>query len=114
MLGKPKFNYGDKVYFEIRMNKDAPLITLAGTVEIIDAYGTFEQNEEVSYDILVPEYGLFKHMRESCLMSVTLLNRCANCLCSHDYSDENKFYCEALSVWVHSEKVNCTKFKEKK
>ena len=46
--------------------------TLKGHVYIVDAYGTFEQNEESSYDIMVDdgdfpiEYPcLFKHIRES-------------------------------------------------
>ena len=70
MLGKPKYTYGDKVKFDI--NYEGKTYLLEGAVNIIDAYGTFEQNEEVSYDIIV-ENGdfpsdypcLFKHIRES-------------------------------------------------
>ena len=47
MLGHPKFNYHDIVEFQI----DCEI--LVGVIEIIDAYGTFFQNEEVSYDIYV-------------------------------------------------------------
>lgn len=37
-----------------------------GVVWIVDAYGTFEQNEEVSYDIYVEEENcLYKHIRQS-------------------------------------------------
>lgn len=36
-----------------------------GFVKIVDEYGTFEQWEEPSYDILVPGEGLYKHIRES-------------------------------------------------
>ena len=36
-----------------------------GYINIVDEYGTFEQWDEPSYDILVPEEGLYKHIRES-------------------------------------------------
>ena len=68
MLGKPKYTYDDKVKFKIkRDNKEYELI---GTIEIIDKYGTFEDNSDVSYDIMVDkcpwnnEPCLFKHFRE--------------------------------------------------
>ena len=54
MLGKPKFNYDDYVKFTIDGTE------VMGQIYIIDAYGTFEQNEEVSYDIMVehsPHFG---------------------------------------------------------
>jgi hypothetical protein len=60
MLGKPKYNYGDMVKFTI---DDQIKI---GIIEIIDAYGTFFQTEEPSYDVLVKvENCLYKHVRES-------------------------------------------------
>ena len=63
---KPKFEYNDIVSFEIQMSKDVKPITLEGTIAIIDRNGTFEQNEEPSYDIYVPSMNtLFKHFRES-------------------------------------------------
>ena len=74
MIGKPKFKLDDKVQFDIVDNRDFPneKYTLKGTVYIVDAYGTFEQNEEPSYDIMVEEGDypigypcLFKHIIES-------------------------------------------------
>lgn len=60
MLGKPKYSRGQTVEFEINGR------TVKGKVEIIDAHGTFEQNEEVSYDIYSEEENmLYKHIRES-------------------------------------------------
>ena len=60
MLGHPKFNYSDIVEFQI----DGEI--LVGVIEIIDAYGTFFQNEEVSYDIYVKKNKtLYKHIIES-------------------------------------------------
>ncbi len=60
MLGHPKFNYHDIVEFQI----DGEI--LVGVIEIIDAYGTFFQNEEVSYDIYVKKNNtLYKHIIES-------------------------------------------------
>lgn len=62
---KVKYNYGDLVAF--RFNGK----TLVGQIYIIDRYGTFEQNEEPSYDIMVENYNgtnepcLIKHVRQS-------------------------------------------------
>ena len=64
MLGKPKFNYGDIVSFKL---EDTVYI---GHIYIIDKYGTFENDSDVSYDIMVDEWGekkekcLFKHITE--------------------------------------------------
>lgn len=59
-LGFPKYKIGDMVTF--RINRE----TKVGKVSIVDAYGTFGQNEEPSYDIYVKEEGcLYKHFRES-------------------------------------------------
>ena len=51
MLGKPKYTYDDVVEFELKNNDE--IITLTGSIYVVDAYGTFDQNEEVSYDIMV-------------------------------------------------------------
>lgn len=60
-MKKPDFNRGDIVEFawssEIKV----------GEVYIVDEDGTFEQWEEPSYDIMVPDEGLYKHIRESCV-----------------------------------------------
>ena len=63
MLGHPKFNYGDKVKFICNGEQ------LVGTIEIIDAYGTFFDNSDVHYDIMVEREGhdcpcLYKHISE--------------------------------------------------
>lgn len=71
MIGKPKYNLGDVVTFDIYYN--GQIHTLTGRIDIIDANGTFEQNEEVSYDIMVDKSDyrstpcLYKHIRESAL-----------------------------------------------
>lgn len=64
MIGKPKYKENDVVIFTI----DGEILT--GYVYIVDAYGTFEQNEEPSYDIMVekPVHCLYKHIRESRLI----------------------------------------------
>ena len=49
MIGKPKFNYGDIVAFQLKDGK------YKGEVHIIDKYGTFENPNEPSYDILVKD-----------------------------------------------------------
>lgn len=70
MLGKPKFDYEEKVKFKIRY--DEKEYVLSGVIYVIDAYGTFYDNSDVSYDIMVEagnpitgkESCLFKHIRE--------------------------------------------------
>ena len=71
MLGNPKYKVYDKVSFKIEDENNIEY-TLTGEVYIVDAYGTFEQDEEPSYDIMVEsgDYptrypSLFKYIRES-------------------------------------------------
>ena len=60
ILGKPKFTRGDYVEFEARGE------IKRGKIYIVDAFGTFEQMEEPSYDIIVEEENcLYKHFPES-------------------------------------------------
>ena len=62
MLGKPKYKSGQKVSFLCGNRR------IKGFVRIIDAYGTFGQSEEVSYDVFSEsENCLYKHLRESLL-----------------------------------------------
>lgn len=60
MMKAPTYKEGDVVKFKC----DDKEIT--GKVYIVDAYGTFEQHEEPSYDVLCEEKNvLYKHIRES-------------------------------------------------
>ena len=60
MIGHPKYKINDIVTFNC---KDE---VKTGTVHVVDSWGTFEQQEEPSYDILVEsENTLYKHVRES-------------------------------------------------
>lgn len=60
MLGNPKFNKGDKVSFSIN-NK-----IISGEIVIIDKYGTFEDDSDVSYDIYSDKHNiLYKHINEN-------------------------------------------------
>ena len=70
MIGNPKHKIDDKVSFKIE-NIEGDEYILTGRVYIVDKYGTFEQNEEPSYDIMVYSGAyptsypcLFKHIRE--------------------------------------------------
>lgn len=64
MLGKPKFKVDDKVSFSVKGE------VITGCVYIVDAWGTFEDDSDVSYDIFVdscekfPEGCLYKHIKE--------------------------------------------------
>lgn len=67
MLGKPKYNYGEKVCFKFAYNKNETKV-VTGTVEIMDRFGVFEDNSDVYYDIYVEsEHCLYKHIREDSL-----------------------------------------------
>ena len=66
-LGKPKFKIDDEVKFKFDEKY------LVGKVYIVDKCGTFEQNEEPSYDVMIEDFDqkgnacLVKHIRESML-----------------------------------------------
>lgn len=55
MIGKPKYKRGDTVYFRFT-DRDGNECEAHGQVCIVDAYGTFGQNEEPSYDIMVGDF----------------------------------------------------------
>lgn len=71
MVGNPMFKYGDRVGFYIKPYGKDKEIFCEGSIYIIDRYGTFEQDEEPSYDIMVDDWNntgekmLVKHVRES-------------------------------------------------
>ncbi|SDL96725.1 hypothetical protein SAMN05216400_0021, partial [Streptococcus equinus] len=46
MIGQPKFKIKDLVEFSFNGSKRF------GTIIIVDAFGTFRQSDEVSYDII--------------------------------------------------------------
>lgn len=59
MRGKPKFKVGDKVCFTWEGKE------LEGVIYVVDAYGTFFEHDDVSYDIIEShEGGLYKHIQE--------------------------------------------------
>lgn len=59
MKGKPQFKVGNKVRFFVQDTM------YTGYVYIVDAYGTFEYPDDVSYDIMLEdEKCLFKHIPE--------------------------------------------------
>lgn len=65
MKGHPKFQYGNLVKFELNGE------VKEGIVYIIDEYGTFEDDSDVSYDILVKnekENCLYKHINEKYIL----------------------------------------------
>lgn len=64
MKGNPKYQYGNLVKFELNGE------IKEGTVYTVDEYGTFEDDSDVSYDILVKnekEHCLYKHINEKYL-----------------------------------------------
>lgn len=59
MKGKPRFKIGDEVCFEWKGE------TKVGIVFVVDAYGTFFDDSDASYDIKVEkENMLYKHFNE--------------------------------------------------
>ena len=72
-LGKPKYKAGEEVCFVWGKDKNQEA---KGRICIIDAYGTWEQQKEVSYDILRSKSEepnkriLFKHIKESEIVNI--------------------------------------------
>ncbi len=68
MLGKPKYKIDETVKFK------AGEEIFEGKIYIIDVYGTFFRPDEVSYDIMVEDFGgapcLFKHIIETDIVGV--------------------------------------------
>jgi hypothetical protein len=65
MKGHPKFNYEDKVKFKLAGQDEY----IYGTIYIIDKYGTFFDNSDVSYDIMTEDC-LYKHINERLVEAV--------------------------------------------
>lgn len=62
-VGRPKFKKGEFVSFDFDTGVEK--IEKYGRIAIVDAYGTFFQQKEVSYDIVDSEGILNKHIPES-------------------------------------------------
>lgn len=59
MRGKPKFDFDEEVAFTVDGKEKV------GKIFIIDKFGTFFDDSDVSYDILVEsENALYKHISE--------------------------------------------------
>lgn len=88
MLGYPKYKKGDIVRFntmsydDVHHEREPQPVKSIGEIYIVDAYGTFEQNDEVSYDIMIPGVVLVKHCVES---TITELIRSADDPHEDDY-----------------------------
>lgn len=60
MKGKPKFEYGDLVDFQLTKTD-----SVTGTIYIVDKFGTFDYPYDVSYDIMSEDKKvLYKHIPE--------------------------------------------------
>ena len=65
MLGSPKFKVGEVVKFI------AGARVKEGKIEIVDAWGTFYNKSDVSYDIMVEKDNmLYKHITEKDVIEV--------------------------------------------
>ena len=71
-MDKPKYKRGDKVLFHVPKvvafdgKEIHPEMDIEGVIEIVDAFGTFEQHDEPSYDIYSAEKNvLYKHLVQS-------------------------------------------------
>ena len=68
MVGNPKFDIDDLVKFEFGKNEFK-----VGKVYIIDRYGNFFDDSDVSYDIMVEsENCLYKHINEKFCQPYTI------------------------------------------
>lgn len=65
MLGKQKYKLGDWVEFTFRGE------TIQGEIIVVDAYGTFFQTKEPSYDIFSKKHNMiYKHCEESMVKKI--------------------------------------------
>lgn len=69
MKGKPQFKVGDKVRFFVQDTM------YTGYVYIVDAYGTFDYPDDVSYDIMLEdERCLYKHIPEIYVSAYSIID----------------------------------------
>lgn len=62
MKGFPKFNIGDKVHFEFTINDEK--YSEDGEIVVVDKYGTWDDDSDVSYDIKLEDGSWRKHINE--------------------------------------------------
>ena len=62
MKGFPKYKIGDKVHFEFTVEDKK--YSEDGEVVVVDKYGTFEDDSDVSYDIRLKDGSWWKHINE--------------------------------------------------
>lgn len=62
MKGEPKYKRGDRVRFEFNGE------LVEGTIWVVDAYGTWEDPSEPSYDVMSDQDCLYKHIREDYIL----------------------------------------------
>lgn len=62
MKGFPKYKIGDKVHFEFTVEDKK--YSEDGEVVVVDKYGTFEDDSDVSYDIRLEDGSWWKHISE--------------------------------------------------
>ena len=62
MKGFPKFNIGDKVHFEFTINNEK--YSEDGEIVVVDKYGTWDDDSDVSYDIKLEDGSWWKHINE--------------------------------------------------
>ena len=62
MKGFPKYKIGDKIHFEFTIEDKK--YSEDGEVVVVDKYGTFEDDSDVSYDIRLKDGSWWKHISE--------------------------------------------------
>ena len=67
MIGFPKFNIGDKVHFEFTINDEK--YSEDGEIVVVDKYGTWDDDSDVSYDIKLEDGSWWKHINEKFVTS---------------------------------------------
>lgn len=67
MKGFPKFKIGDKVHFELSIKKHK--YSEDGEIVVVDKFGTWYDDSDVSYDIKLKDGSWWKHINEKFITS---------------------------------------------
>lgn len=101
MKGKPQFKVGDKVRFFVQDTM------YTGHIYIVDAYGTFDYPDDVSYDIMLEdERCLYKHIPEIYVSADSTIDY-QKLVRVSTYAQQKGVSVQAIYKQIETGKLNC-------